>query len=1653
MTLRRRIAIYLRYIGLAILGLFLLLWTLLQFPAVQTYTTQKITQILSENLDTKVHIEGVDIDFFKTIALEDIYIEDQQQDTLLFAKRLSADIGLFSLFQKNISLNNIGLNGAKVNLHRTAIDSTFNYEFIVNHFQSTDTQPTDTATAWTFSLAAVHVERSQLQYIDEVTKLETDLFLSRFDITINELDLVAQKANIEEVLLENSSVEIRTRNQPQSLNSTVKNQAATFPDLGWDLSLESLKIIDQTVVFDNLDATKMTAGVDFQHLDLSDFTLIAEDLEWSEKNMQVDINRLAFAEKSGFILRNLSVEIEADSQQISLKDWTIISPESRLTNTTQLTYPTFSDLLTFNDEVSFSTDFDNLNVAFSDLRLFAPTLTEIKQLNTNLSESIYFDGVIRGTLADIRLENLDFNVGNKVALRLDGKVTNVTQLEQAFFDVRLKELSTSYQKIARLTDSLQLPTGLSTFGQFKLSGRVKGTVDSLYLKNFYLNTASNTFLKADMQLSDLMNREKLAFDANIQRIETKATDWKGFLRDTVPPVLDSLENIVYVGKAVGNLQKVALKGDLSTSIGKLVSDLKIEFTPDYSSGTYEGDLQLINFQLDKAFPQNAALGTASLQAKGKGNGFDLDSLIADAQIIIDSIQYNDYTYEDILIDGSMVQKDFNGTIVLEDEHANLDFEGRINLKDSIPDFQFVLNLDTLNLQLLNFTEEPLAFQLKADIDFRGNDLDNIEGQSVFSNFSITNGIDEYEEDSLFFTATQPNADSAYLNWQSDFLEIEMAGDFDIAKLAGVTINYINDFFPLDNLLDTLRRTELRTLANEQQSFDFNIQISDPTPLTLLFVPQLTRLEDAEINGSFDRKKQQLDLEAIVDNLTLGGLEADQLVWSIGGQEERLTSNLALLQAEIGGLFAPLAILETNLGEDSLRLQINVTGDTLENRLALKVVAYQSEEFYQFKFYDRLFLNGEEWKVNPKNKGYFLNNYLFIDQLDFQEKNHKIAIQSTGEPPATKSTPTLNITFQNFEIADITNFLAINQNRIKGQINGTFALKEPFDNAHYVADLKVHDLVLNGERVGQFYVDSEQTANREIIQLTTGLVGKENRLKIDGQYYIQERRFDLTGDIQEMEMRLLNPFTEGIISDSKGKLAGQFTLVGTPEQPNLNGAISLNQASTIIDFLGTRILIPQHTIELNNGAIQLGSVEVKDIDNQTGTLSGKIRHDFFSNFFLDLDFSTPSFQVMNTKAEDNPLFFGRLIVAADVAINGSLDLPSIELNARTLPKSVFNLQPLVESEQIVTDDYILFTTPEDYAESSTDTESQRYELENTFNLNLLMNVNVTPDALLKVIIDPLTGDQIEGRGRSDMTISLNPAGDFRILGDYVIDQGQYNFSYQNLVKKNFTIQSGSQVRFLGDPLQARFDITALYSVKTSTYDLIRNETNFENSAELSAARRRTEVDALLYLDGLFTKPTINFDIRLADGLDNDINSTVSRKLNDLRNDPDEMNKQVFSLLLFNSFIASENAGESLSGVGQDIALSSVSKLLSNQLNQLADKYLDGLELSFDLASYQSNFEDAAGPAVELGVGVSQKLFNDRITIKADADFNLANQSTAAGQNIAGDFVLEYQLTEQGNYLLRVFHISDFDVLTDQNTAKTGVGINFRKSFGNVLKRKQ
>ena len=88
-----------------------------------------------------------------------------------------------------------------------------------------------------------------------------------------------------------------------------------------------------------------------------------------------------------------------------------------------------------------------------------------------------------------------------------------------------------------------------------------------------------------------------------------------------------------------------------------------------------------------------------------------------------------------------------------------------------------------------------------------------------------------------------------------------------------------------------------------------------------------------------------------------------------------------------------------------------------------------------------------------------------------------------------------------------------------------------------------------------------------------------------------------------------------------------------------------------------------------------------------------------------------------------------------------------------------------------------------------------------------------------------------------------------------------------------------------------------------------------------------------------------------GVSNDIITQVDTRLEQIcRQEQGEIDKQVFSLLLLNRFVG-QNPLESNSPVfsAQAYARQSVSKLLTNQLNKLAESLINGVDLTFNVTS--------------------------------------------------------------------------------------------------------
>ncbi|MBI4931990.1 MAG: translocation/assembly module TamB domain-containing protein [Bacteroidetes bacterium] len=141
----------------------------LQSPGVQTWLTNRIAGYFSNKWGTVVRIDGVDIEFFTKLVLKGVYVEDLHKDTLLYAEKLKADIGIFDRDSSTVFISDLILQNATVKLKKYNGDSVHNFQFIVDEFTSKDTTlPTD-STKWHIGIGGLTLDDIRFAY-----KIESD---------------------------------------------------------------------------------------------------------------------------------------------------------------------------------------------------------------------------------------------------------------------------------------------------------------------------------------------------------------------------------------------------------------------------------------------------------------------------------------------------------------------------------------------------------------------------------------------------------------------------------------------------------------------------------------------------------------------------------------------------------------------------------------------------------------------------------------------------------------------------------------------------------------------------------------------------------------------------------------------------------------------------------------------------------------------------------------------------------------------------------------------------------------------------------------------------------------------------------------------------------------------------------------------------------------------------------------------------------------------------------------------------------------------------------------------------------------------------------------------------------------------------------------
>lgn len=1583
--------------------LIVLLWLLLQTAPVQNYIKDQVLAILSERYGAHWSIGHIEVDPFDQLELTDVVLLDQQSDTLLAAQQLSVDIGIFSLLKKEIVIDKVYVKQLRSHLYDVAEGKT-NYAFLLNANENKSTS--DGNSTWSFDIGQIVLDRVSVDY--NIDSLELAVRQSFVDITVDQLDIKGGDLAVERVLMEEGSLMIRI---PSAAGET--SAAALLPDLGLSISLGTVLLVEQQIAIHN-------GAYD---VPLQSFSTLINDVEWQGNTLTADIATLQATVNHYPTIERFAAQVSVDSTSLSATSLSLQTQSDRLAVGRVMVIPSPLTISSTSIDASVSSSTISLLRKFipPTIRPVSGTILKVKAAALDYSP----DKINLGRAVIDYGRALQLSADAKVELNADGKVNYVSG--------EVSRLKSDVQKLQHVFSELSLPAEVQQFKSLQFSGRVDGSTKRLRLRDITVKLDDKVALELSGSLRNMGSQSAPTVDLSIRAL---SADMAAISLPQLAAVeVKKLGSILYEGKVVGGLADLRVDGTLSSALGGAVVDAQLRDITNSDLLAYDGRLQLDDFDLGTLLGRTD-IGRLSLTTDIKGIGDNMQTAGGKLSSTIASFQYNGYDYRNIEIDADLSLKRIQGTLAINDENISLTYEGELDIEGNIYKADFISQIDTLILAPLGFVKDTFGISGTVRSQFSLPLKPGEKGQLTVSNLRLSSDRGQYQEDSIQVLFAK-EADSTFIDLDSDFMRLSVRGIYGVRDLPRALLRQVEHYYPIG--IDS-------TKTGLSKSASIVGTIFHLRPVDILTPQNPIGIKHAEFDLVADFADYSVTSSAIIDSLIYDNTLISSTTLEVKSTEGSLAVDIDMANvARDGNLLLPIVKMSHQIESGQVLSDFEVMDTDQLPTFKFGSDLQSTADGYLFSLADSIILNKTDWLVDANNLIQISDGAVRVEEFTLYNDNEVLSISSLDTLGND-----FRATFDNFDLGQFATVLTEEKPVLQLALNGEVTIKNAREQTYYIADLVVDSIVYDGKLVGQLALKASEDSQSRVVQGQVSLVGPDNDMLGKGTYDPSSTEVDINLDAARLEMRLLDPFLSTIIDESRGAVAAIATVSGPISKPSVKGNMRLKDAATTIVVNNSRYTVADHTIAFDNKTIDLTGLQVTDRTNNKATVDGFIRHQNLDNILLDISVNTEKFQFLNTTLANNPIFYGKLMLAARATISGPPDLLDVQVVATTLDSTDLTLSPFSETETLLQEDFIHYGKPSDLAEEST---AYLLRMARKFPFDVSATMTATPEARMTFVVNPLTGDKIVASGAADLKVNINSSGEQEIYGRYEVSTGSYSFSYGDFIAKKIDIKPGGSISFNGDPLQAKLDIQAVYKVYTTTYELVKNEISI-NESEVEAAKQRTDVEVLLSMQGSLLEPQIYLDIQIPEQQSATAVGAVDRKLSELRNNPNELNNQVFGLLIFDSFLISDNSNSGINTLGSSIALNSISGLVTSQLNRLANDLITGVDINIDVNSYNSSYTNsgAGGNVTEIGLQVSKQLFNDRLSVQAGTNLNLDNSVGSRATSIVGDFILEYKITESGSYKVRVFTKTDYDRLVNENATKSGVSLFFSKSFDTKTEEK-
>ncbi len=1202
-----------------------------------------------------------------------------------------------------------------------------------------------------------------------------------------------------------------------------------------------------------------------------------------------------------------------------------------------------------------------------------------------------------------------------------------------------------------LSDVAMFVPALSAFDdQLMLHGRVAGSLNHLKLEELEIHSTNRDLLLTANGEVDNLYADSLLTVENLQTdIRVTSTGalflYRNLTGDSedVPSVVSRLGNTSINLHTTGPLNSLTTHAFIHTAAGNLESDLLINGKEEQTA--YAGTLNTTDFQMGTLLGDED-LGNISLDVDVRGKVTDNTYPDCFVKGIVSSFTYKDYTYHDIHLDGVTQKGGYDGLFTLDDPNGKLTVNGSFNAAQKVPSFNLTAKLEEFRPNKLHLTDkhEDTSLSMNLTANFTGNTLDNLEGSIDLSKLLMIAPTDYYYMDSLHISATQTE-EMKHIRIDSDFLTGDIQGDINFATLPASVNHILHTYLPS---LTTYNNKEKKQ-QKPGNRFQFNFELTSSDPLSKLFLIPVELYTASTLDGYIDEPAGKFRVEGYFPDFSYGGAhyESGMLLCENPGEEAicQLRASKHMKKESIVNLS-----VDAQAKDDRLKTSLlwgNNTDVTYSGEVSTITRFTQKDEKSHELAADiqidagTVILNDTIWHLHASSiqaeKGKVaVNNFLF----EHNDQHLKVNGCLTDNKEDT-----LTVDLNKIKLEYVFDILQFHPVDFKGLASGKAYVSNVFDEPDLRTHLQVEQFKFNNGLMGDMLISGRWDKEKGILLDADIREGDLSHTTVKGFVTPLNDSLDLHIDADRTNLHFLNRYVDNIFDHLEGRTTGSVHLYGPFSDLNLIGDAEAT-ASVKVGILGNTYYLRDDSIKLRYNRMQFDNIRFYDSDNHSGLLNGHLNHDHLGGeMSYEFRIETDQMRIYNEKKSNDATFYGTVYGTGLTTLSGNGNQLDIDMNLRTDDHTVFTYNA-ASPEEVTGNEFITFVDRTPKREANTlkysyrpSTTEKEEEDDIPMDIRFNLQVDVTPKANIRVMMDPLSGDIVSTRGNGALRANYYNKGDFKMYGTYTLEYGSYKLSLQEVIRKEFQLKPGGTVTFSGDPYEGNMNIQAVYTVNSASLtDLIPGANFTQNSVRVSC---------LMNLNGHIFNPDITFDLELPT-----VNEEEREMVRSYISTDEQMEMQIIYLLGIGRFYTYDYATNATDdNSGQSSAMSSLlSTTLSGQLNNMLSHVINSNNWNFG-----TNFSTGTKGWTDMEVEgmLSGRLLNNRLLINGNFGYR---DNPLANSNFIGDFDIQWLLTPSGEISLKGYNQTNDRYFTKTTLTTQGFGIIFKKDFDrwmDLIRRKR